>query len=126
MIITDEKKLVDIQREFNEKFPFLKLEFYTQPYEAGVGSPNKVLLPALSKIGEVRQVHNTGDLGINGHLKVKSLEQLFQEQYGLNVQVFRRSGELWLQTTSTDDWTLSEQNQKGQRVSKSADEWVQQ
>jgi len=126
MIITDEKKLVDIQREFHEKFPFLKLEFYTQPHEAGAGSSNKVLLPALSKIGEVRKVHNSGDLGINGHLKVKSLEQLFHQQYGLNVQVFRRSGELWLQTTSTDDWTLSEQNQKGQRVKMTEDKWVQQ
>lgn len=126
MIITDEKKLVDIQREFQEKFPFLKLEFYAQPHAAGVGSSNKTLLPALSKIGEVRTVHNTGDLSINGHLKVKNLEQLFHQQYGLNVQVFRRSGELWLQTTSTDDWTLSEQNQKGQRLNKREDEWVQQ
>lgn len=125
MIITDEKKLVDIQREFNQKFPYLKLEFYGKPHEAGIGSSNKVILPALSKIGEVRNVHNSGDLSINGHLKVKSLEQLFHQQYGLNVQVFRRSGEIWLQTTSTDEWTLTEQNDKGRRASTNADQWVQ-
>lgn len=126
MIITDEKRLVDIQREFSQKFPYLKLEFYTQPHAAGAGSSNKVQLPALSKIGDVRKVHNAGDLSINGHFKVKNLEQLFYQQYGLNVQVFRRSGDIWLQTTSTDEWTLTEQNQKGSRASTNADQWVQQ
>lgn len=126
MIITDKKRLVDIQREFQAKFPYLKLEFYTQPHATGVGSSNKVLLPALSKIGDVRTKHNTGDISINGHLKVKSLEQLFHDQYGLNVQVFRRSGEIWLQTTSTDEWTLTEQNNKGSQARAQADEWVQQ
>jgi hypothetical protein len=26
------------------------------------------------------------------------------------VQVFRKSGKLWIQTTATDQWTLGEQN----------------
>jgi hypothetical protein len=31
----------------------------------------------------------------------------------MNIQVFRRSGMLWLQTSATDDWTLATQELKG-------------
>ncbi len=46
-------------------------------------------------------------------MKVRTLENVFYETYGLKVQVFRLSGNIWLQTTSTDEWTLHEQNRKG-------------
>ena len=120
MIITDEKRLADIQLEFQEKFPALKLEFYSAPHQVGTGSTNQELLPATAEIGTVRRIHKSGDLSINGHLKVKTLEQLFFEQYGLNVQVFRKSGDIWLQTTSTDEWTLTEQNNRGARATTDA------
>ena len=44
-------------------------------------------------------------------MKVAELENDFSGQFGLQVQVFRKSGEVWLQTTKTDNWTLIEQNQ---------------
>ena len=113
MLISDEKKLKDIQREFHEKFPFLKLEFYSEEHGVGEGSGKKTLINPEKTIGEVRKVHTAGDLSINGHIKVKNLEEKFHEIYGLNVQVFRKSsGEIWLQTISTDDWTLSAQNER--------------
>jgi hypothetical protein len=31
----------------------------------------------------------------------------------LSVQVFRKSGKSWLETTFTDGWTLKKQNQEG-------------
>jgi hypothetical protein len=40
------------------------------------------------------------------------VENAFEEMYGLSVQVFRKSGNTWLQTTTSDSWTLNEQNQK--------------
>ncbi|MEZ5043015.1 MAG: hypothetical protein R2828_24175 [Saprospiraceae bacterium] len=109
MVITDEKKIIDIQQAFSEKFPNLKLEFYASPHRAGAGSSPEELLSPEAKIGAIRKVHQSGDLSINGHLKVKTLEKLFFDQYGLSVQVFRKSGDIWLQTTSTDEWTLTEQ-----------------
>ena len=33
----------------------------------------------------------------------------------LNLQVFRKSSDIWLQTSATDHWTLEKQNGKGQR-----------
>jgi hypothetical protein len=109
MLIQDEKKLRKIQQEFREKFPFLKIEFY-EPN--GHKAERKPLDPE-STIGEVRTVHTEGDISIHGNVKVKTLEETFAKNYGLHVQVFRLSGNLWLQTTSTDDWSLHEQNRKG-------------
>ena len=36
--------------------------------------------------------------------------------FGLSAQVFRLSGDVWLETTSTDNWTLEEQNSTGQEA----------
>lgn len=105
MLIQDEKKLKKVQEEFREKFPHLKIEFY--------GPDGKTPLNPESTIGKVRTNHNEGEVSIHGNVKVKTLELAFKEVYGLNVQVFRQSGDIWLQTTSTDDWTLHEQNRKG-------------
>lgn len=113
MVIKDAKQINDIQKEFNAKFPFLKLEFYKTQHGVGEGTPDKEKLNAQKTIGEVRNIHNTGDLSINENMTVITLEQELYNTYGLNAQVFRKSGNLWLQTTSTDDWTLKVQNEKG-------------
>lgn len=114
MKISDDRTIRSIQEEFNSKFPYLKLEFYNKPHEIGEGSQKQSLIDADKTIGAVRTIHTEGDLSINGHLKVGTLEQNFTDMYGLNVQIFRDSNGLWLQTTSTDDWTLADQNRRGE------------
>lgn len=115
MLITDNKTLKEVKSDFSQKFPFLKLEFYKGKHESSQPSPANLQLDENLKIKAVRQNHTEGDLRILGNLKVSTLEDRFWKQYGLNVQVFRRSGNLWLQTTTTDHWTLTEQNRKGER-----------
>ncbi len=115
MIITDSKKLNEIKREFSEKFPYLKLEFYAKAHKEGEGSKDSQKIDGEHTIGSVRATHAEGDLSINGHLKVGTFERMFFEKYGLNAQVFRKSGTIWLQTISTDEWTLTEQNSRGEK-----------
>jgi hypothetical protein len=114
MKILDRRTVAEIQAEFHTKFPYLKLEFYNQPHEVGEGSQLKSLIDKTKTIKTVRTVHTEGEMSVNGHLKVSTLEQSFADDYGLNVQVFRKSGGLWLQTTATDEWTLTDQNKKGE------------
>ena len=112
MKISDSKTLKEIQEEFTSKFPGLKIEFYKDAHQPGETSSSETI--NLTKtIGEVRLVTTSGELSIDGHQKVSTLEENFKTNYGLNVQVFRMSGNLWLQTATTDDWTLSKQNRKG-------------
>jgi hypothetical protein len=48
---------------------------------------------------------------------VHELETLFQNRLGLYIQVFRKSGKVWLETTATDDWSLFKQNMEGKEWS---------
>ncbi len=113
MIISDDKRLRDIKEEFHRKFTHLKIEFYAAEHRRGQGSYQSDQLDAELTIGHVRTLHNEGDLRIDPQMSVGEFEQKFHDKYGLNVQVFRKSGNLWMQTTATDSWTLAEQNRKG-------------
>ena len=111
--ITDSKTLAEVQAEFNQHFPFLKLEFFKKHNEEGEGSKKSEAINLSKKIADVRSIYGMEELSINGHKKVSTLEDEFFECYGMNVQVFRKSGKAWLQTTTTDSWTLTEQNNEG-------------
>ena len=53
-----------------------------------------------------------GDLLIEESTVVSSLETAFEVEYGLHMQVFRKSGRTWLETSVTDNLTLKEQQAK--------------
>jgi len=50
-------------------------------------------------------------------MTVAEMEERFRDIYGLGVQVFRKSGTIWLETTVTDGWTLEDQNKQGEALS---------
>ncbi len=114
MIISDDKKISEVQQAFSEKFPFLKLEFYSQPHGRGEGSAAVLQLDPEKTIGEVRTIHTEGNLTLDGSWSVGFFERKCWNHFGLSAQVFRRSAKIWLQTSTTDDWTLDEQNLKGE------------
>jgi hypothetical protein len=117
--ISDKKKISSVQKEFNDAFPFLRLEFFSKPPHALNGSARQFLISESNKtIGICRKVHTNKHINIVPTMSVNKLEQIFSETFGLFVQVFRQSGRVWLETTRTDDWTLAEQNKQGEELSK--------
>jgi hypothetical protein len=58
-------------------------------------------------------VKGTAGLYLEQETPVWQLERLFEEEYGLHVQVFRKSGTVWLETTVSDDLTLEQQEARG-------------
>ena len=48
---------------------------------------------------------------------IKNLEKQFSDNLKLSVQIFRKSGRTWLETTFTDNWSLKKQNQEGKELS---------
>ncbi len=119
MIITinDNRKIFAIQEEFTQVFPYLKLEFFSKPHKPGGASPKSLVKHHSKTLGECRSVHNNGRITITAAMKVSELEQRFSDVYGLGIQVFRKSGKVWLETTVTDDWTLEKQNKEGEILS---------
>ena len=69
-------------------------------------------------LGECRTIHNKGTITITPQMTVAGLEQNMNDVYGLSVQVFRKSGMAWLETSVTDNWTLEQQNKQGEELSR--------
>lgn len=115
--ITDTKTIYSIQKEFNELFPFLKLEFFVQKHATHQGSHKKDMLNSGLTIMQCRKNHNEGEIILKESMRVEELEKLFQQVFGLSAQVFRKSGRSWIETTVTDDWTLKQQNDEGKELS---------
>ena len=120
IIINDHRKVFAIQEEFNTAFPYLKLEFFSKPSKAGGTSTKKLVNHGNKTLGECRNIHNKGTVTITPTMTVVDLEERFNDVYGLGIQLFRKSGKVWLETTVTDGWTLEEQNHQGESLSKVA------
>lgn len=119
MKISDDKTVREIQKEFQSLFPYLKLEFYKEKHDESEGSPDAEIIDSTERIGDISNKHAEGDLLVDTSLTVAQLESAFADNYGLFVQVFRKSThDIWLQTISTDDWTLEEQNQRAEEFIK--------
>ncbi len=117
-MIDDNRKIFSIQEEFNSAFPYLKLEFFSNPNKNGDQSIKKFVKHSSKTLKECRSVNNPGKITITPDMTVANLDQSFRDVYGLGVQLFRKSGKVWLETTVTDGWTLEEQNRQGEALSK--------
>lgn len=115
--ISSNRLIHDIQREFNEAFPFLKLEFFNNRSFSSSNFSASQIIPATRKIGDSQLPITDAEVEISEDMKVVELEKLFKDKFKLAVQVFRKSGTLWLETTMTDNWTLLQQNNHGRELS---------
>lgn len=118
IIINDHRKIFAIQEAFSKAFPYLKLEFLSKPHTSTGSSSPKLVRRNSKTLGECRVVHNKGKITITPNMSVADLEQKFSDVYGLKIQVYRKSGTSWLETSVTDGWSLEEQNSQGEILSK--------
>src|SRR5688572_13250898 len=120
LAISKEKTIQDLQLDFNRQFPFLKLEFYKRD-ATGKVSRGKKNLPYFFTLQQAGLKSN-GSLDVRHDMTVASLEGMFSSQFGLDVQVLRKSGIVWLETTVTDQWSLEKQNEHGREISVSSND----
>ena len=118
MIITINRKsqIGDVQREFNVLFPFLKIELFKEKHRYREGSAKRSQLSPNLYINDL-SAYLPERIELAESMTVLELEKLFEDQLGLHLQVFRKSGKLWLETTMTDNWTLKQQNDHGMEIS---------
>ena len=113
LIVHPHTPLKEIKHAFQDVFPSLKLEFFSNSHNPGHPSPRKEMYNDRTTVGEITTPQTQGAIQLQDDMTVQALEQEFERRFGLHVQVFRRSGSLWLETSVTDKWTLSHQNQHG-------------
>jgi hypothetical protein len=112
LFLSSESTLRDINREFQGHFPCLKLKFYRHTHQSGETSFFD------NKISTRQPLKNISDLvpayiNVDPMDTVAEVEQRFQNKFGLPVQIFRRAGDVWVETAQTDDLTLQKQNSMG-------------
>jgi hypothetical protein len=96
----------DLKKQFNQNFEAVRIEFYHHSHKDRSASAkedqikDQVALKDLIKTG--KSIH----LEFDRTIKISELEQIFEQDFGLHIQIFRKYGESWLQTTLSDHWSL--------------------
>lgn len=115
--IEDAEQISLVQKKFNSLFPNLQLEFYVGDF-SGVHPPSKKIIELDGKtLRECRNNHNSGVITIFPEMSVLDLENIFFQSFGISLQVLRKAGNIWQQTSHTDSWSLDEQNRQGEIIS---------
>jgi hypothetical protein len=117
IIVRDSGQIFALQEAFSSLFPYLKLEFFSQTSKKVVAATKNKSAQLNKKLAEYKPVKLPASIVISGTSTVKELEKQFAELYGLGVQVLRKSGNMWLETSITDSWTLEKQNAEGESFS---------
>lgn len=118
--ISAKQPLENIAAEFNRHFPYLQLKFFEEKHGVGEESDQWDTLNAHLTLEQVGDAAADTEMSMDGHLKVSTFEQRFQDTFGIGVQVMRREGKGWRQTITSDEWTLSAQNREGKKNSQPA------
>ena len=113
MYIDKTKNISQVKEEFQSQYPGLKIEFYNCEHQANEGTENRYLIDSQTVLADANKDLISSEIDISGEKKVIEVEKEFKDKFGLHVQIFRRSNDLWLQTTVTDEWSLNIQNRKG-------------
>ncbi|MBX7240855.1 MAG: hypothetical protein K1X92_03835 [Bacteroidia bacterium] len=112
LIIQKNEPISTIQEAFHQYFHYLKIEMYSRSHEIHDLSSNKQQLAHNTLFSAIATLKKEGEFEFSEDTPTGNFEMKLWEEFGIGVQVFRRSGHLWIQTASTDDWSLMKQNEE--------------
>ena len=109
--VQKDRTIGEVQYDFNRAYPFLKIEmFHNEDGKAGAVNKERLGSTVILKAAGLLQ---EGEIEIADAMTVGQLEKYFKDSFGMIVQVSRKLGTIWLETTMTDSWTLKQQNEHG-------------
>lgn len=113
LYLSPDKTIGALQTEFTEAFEGLKIVFFSKPHAEHKGSAAKFLIQDRDMLlSQLVPNLKPGTILIAPETVVWDMEKVFESEYGLHVQLFRKSGRTWLETSVTDNLTLAEQQAK--------------
>ena len=113
--VTGNKKIITLQKEFNKKFPYLRLAICFSYMRDAVKKGETISqIDGDRTLASVRRADSGGDISISGNKKIKSLENEFDKVFGLYVQVCYTvsDGHRYYTSGSLDEMTLAAFNEK--------------
>ncbi len=108
--VTGNKKIDTLKKEFNKKFPYLRLGIYYSYAREQVKKGESITpIDGSKTLASVRRADSGGDITISGNKKIKSLEKEFDTIFGLYCQVCYTEGDghRYYTSGSADEKTLS-------------------
>jgi hypothetical protein len=115
--INKDYSIKELQEKFSSIYPFLKIIFFKNEHDSRSVTSKSVMYSPAIILHDINKKFSEGELEIDDSMTVNKLESKIFEQFGLSVQVCRKSGNLWLETSLTNHWTLKEQNDHGTEIS---------
>lgn len=124
--VTGNKKIETLKKEFNKKFPYLRLGiFYSYAREQVAKGESIKPIPGDKTLASVRRADSGGDISISGNKKIKSLEKEFDTIFGLYCQICYTEGDgsRYYTSGSKDDMTLASFNSECEKNNCKKGEW---
>jgi hypothetical protein len=123
---TGSKKLKTLKKEFNEHFPYLRINIHSSEMALKAKKGEAIYQSDIEKtLTEVREKTGSGSISFSGRKKVKTIEQEFNEIFGLFVQICytdSKGGRKYT-TGSEDEKTLTELNREKEAAGCKKDMW---
>lgn len=123
---TGSKKVKTLIKEFNEKFPYLRLGIFPIEMKAKVAKGETITQVDSEKtLSEIRQKTGLGEISINGRKLVGNLEKEFEEKFGIYVQVCytTKEGKRYYTTGNDDKKSLTALNKDKENEGCQKDIW---
>ena len=108
--VSGNKKIDTLRKEFNKKFPYLRLGiFYSYARQQVAKGETITPIDGEKTLASVRRADSGGSISISGNKKIKSLEKEFDTVFGLYCQVCYTSaeGNRYYTSGSNDEKTLA-------------------
>lgn len=124
--VTGNKKIDTLRKEFNKKFPYLRLGIYYSYARQQVAKGETITnIDGSKTLASVRRADSGGDISISGNKKIKSLEKEFDTVFGLYCQVCYTTaeGKRYYTSGSDDEKTLASFNAECEKNGCKKDAW---
>jgi hypothetical protein len=114
--INKETTVQNIQSQFNDYYPYLKIEFFKN-FPKNKPILKAEILNTAETLKDLDSYYEGREIDVDRNRSVKEMTKDFENMFGLSAHVFRKSGNVWVETSLTEDWALGDQNDEGQQIS---------
>lgn len=114
--ILDKMLLQDVQDGFQRCYPNLWIDFFYDHNLPGTLHVTPEKIKPGTPISRLTVFKKDVLLDIDSNKTVTQLEKHFLDELGVQVKVMRKSGNVFVGTPYTNDWTLDAQNAAGGQI----------
>jgi hypothetical protein len=90
---------------------------YKKPFNGAYIALKKEQLAPTANLNKFIPASGRTVIDIGNNITVIELENQFADM-GLMAEVFRKSGNVWIESSLTDNWTLQQQNTEGEEITR--------